>query len=425
MAPKVHCGKRGEKKCKEEPDLCLWDNVTNKCLYHTTKATTPTKTTKGRKISPKSEIDLKVTNEDKVRVVKVVKEKVVPKTMPKATKPSTPVDEQWVEELKTVKHRHCNFYQGDAKLLHHEDVNLKSKLKLAYDPKFKSPTNVHIGQRKLLMSEIQLLTEYTEHNTLPPLVLYVGSAPGTHLITLSAMFPHAFFILYDGAKFDPILYKHPRFQINDGERGFVTTEMVHRMKFNTDQLLFVSDIRLGESNKSKFEDGVNRDMTLQREWMDILKPKMSLLKFRMSYLMKHGEQMSYTKGTILYGIWPKEASGETRLLVHQKDVGTMIDYDFKSYEEVMFFHNKFARPYCYTPTVAIKKFILSPENKTYCFCYDCRAEINTMERYAKITKKKMSIAEAIKLLPTLKTKPTASELPLVPLPLTSPSPSPS
>jgi hypothetical protein len=128
----------------------------------------------------------------------------------------------------------------------------------------------------------------------------------------------------------------------------------------------------------------------QEEWMEILKPKMSLLKFRMSYNMTHGEKLSYTKGEILYGIWPKHSSGETRLLVKQKDLGTKIKYDFKDYEEAMFFHNKYERIYCYqydNDIIEVSKdirMLINSTNNSYCPCFDCISELQILDKYARL-----------------------------------------
>ena len=386
MPPKITCGRRGEKGCKEVPEVCKW--VNGKCVTHE-----QAKDANEVNESPKNgaNVDTDTDTDDDADADDVVaklgklniKEKAHSKgkESPKANS-NVP---KWFDELSSLKHRHCVFYPDKIvnQLEHVDVVDLKSKLKAPYSSSFKSDTNTHIGQRKLLISEIQLLTEYFEKNTVPPTVLYIGAAPGTHLHILSCMFPSVFFVLYDGVNIDAGLKKHSRFEVHDGENGFVTTAVINRIKDNMDldHLLFVCDIRL---NKDDFEAGVESDMRLQQDWMQILSPKLSLLKFRLSYKMKHGDKYSYEKGTLLYGVWPKATSGETRLLVEKKDVGKLIDYDFASYEEVLFFHNKYERPFCFQPkSPAIKKIIFQEDNK-YCPCYDCVAELKVLERYAKL-----------------------------------------
>lgn len=263
---------------------------------------------------------------------------------------------------------------------------MQKSRKTAYDSSFVPQTNVHIGQRKLLLSEIQLLTKWYKKYSVHPIVLYVGAAPGTHLLTLSSMFPSAYFVLYDGARFDQALYRYPNiFELHGGRDGFVDTQTIHKIKErfkNFDNLILISDIRLGSEDRNAFETGVTEDMRSQLDWMKILKPKMSLLKFRMSYHMKHGEKLKYNKGTLLYQVWPKGTSGEARLLAEQQDVGKIVDYDFKEYEETMFFHNKYERPFCFSDIPqSIKKHVYA-ESNSYCPCYDCLSELTVLSNYA-------------------------------------------
>lgn len=282
--------------------------------------------------------------------------------------------------------RHCTFVGKQFQLKHSLVLDLDTPYKEKYDPKFRSKTNVHRGQRKLLISEVQLLTEYYKKSKEHPVVIYVGAAPGIKNIILTRMFPYVKFVLFDGAKFNERL-KEPKykkvFEIHEGDDGFFTTEkckqLVERKAFGDRPIIFISDIRLGEND---FEGGVARDMALQKEWVQILKPELSLLKFRLPYTMKHGETLKYMKGTLFYGIWAKPNSGETRLLVRKRDIKKEIEYDFKKYEEALVFHNKYTRSFCFSKEVKAeyKKYV---DDGNYCACYDCIAEMKVIENYLK------------------------------------------
>jgi len=390
----IHCGKRKEKKCKEDPEVCEWDGTKCKSIIPKSKtkvlAEVDTKAVRcGKRKEEKCKEVPDICEWDGVKCNKITKSvkpiKASPPSIPKVPKASPSSSPK---ELSKLENRHCIYYNN--KNLNYSDiVNLDTPNKTPYDPKFVSDTNVHMGQRKLLLSEIQLITEYYKNNSINPVVLYVGAAPGTHLITLSIMFPKVYFILYDGAKFDPVLRNYPNvYDIHEGKSGFVTTDTIKaiKTKLNPNNLLFISDIRLGDEDKTKFENNIAKDMEMQEEWIDILKPKLSLLKFRMSYNMKHGDKLKYTKGDILYGVWPKGTSGETRLLVKQNDIPRKINYDFKDYEETMFFHNKYQRPFCFEEMPeAIKDHIFVKANN-YCPCYDCLAELSILHKYALLTK---------------------------------------
>lgn len=57
----------------------------------------------------------------------------------------------------------------------------------------------HWGQRKLLLSEIEFLTEHANEHTI---VIYAGAAPGTHIQYLSReLFPKIKFVLVDPSPF--------------------------------------------------------------------------------------------------------------------------------------------------------------------------------------------------------------------------------
>lgn len=63
--------------------------------------------------------------------------------------------------------------------------------------------NVHHGQEKLLMSEIEFLTrahaDSRQHPPIPMLCVYAGACPCLHLSRLMAMFPNVYFVLVDPA----------------------------------------------------------------------------------------------------------------------------------------------------------------------------------------------------------------------------------
>ena len=297
---------------------------------------------------------------------------------------------------KTLDNRHCSFV-GTVKNGIPFSATMLTKFGETYDPKEELKDNQHIGQRKLLLSEIQLLNHYysknkATHASVYPTIVYVGAAPGIHLLFLKYMFPKVRFILYDGAKFDPRLRNDlsGSFELyND----YFTDETCKTLKkrFNASlksDLLFISDIRMDQKDKGLFEKQVVIDNALQHGWIKILKPKYSLLKFRLPYNLKHGQSYNYIKGKVMYQMWPPSVSGETRLLVSKSAIGTaLVPYDFKVYEEAMFFHNKWARRYCFPLASAsdsdLQSIVYSKKN-THCTCYDCMAELYTLQEYTKL-----------------------------------------
>jgi hypothetical protein len=388
----VSCRARKENTCKERPDVCQWFEDKQKCEPRlivnkkTTLSVDPPNKVVRKVIRKKIQFNSNSMAQIKELVTKIVKN-VVDKAHLNSQKPEKKVPAP--KKLVALQNRHCSLFSQDQDLPFDLEIDLKDKKhKETYDPKFKSTTNTHLGQRKLLLSEIQLLTDHYTTSSAHPTVLYIGSAPGSHLKILSDLFPHVKFILYDGAKFDIILKNYPaKFEIHEGADGFFTTEKCKLLKQklvgSKTPLIFVSDIRLGEATHDAFENAVARDMRSQEEWVQILQPHLSLLKFRMSYNMKHGEKIEYLKGTLLYGIWAPTESGETRLLVRKADVKKRAQYDFKDYEETMFFHNKHKRSYCYADALAkYGKYIST--NNAYCPCFDCYAELTILDEYTQL-----------------------------------------
>jgi hypothetical protein len=160
---------------------------------------------------------------------------------------------------------------------------------------------------------------------------------------------------------------------------------------------------MGEDNKNRFEDLVGRDNAAQRGWVNILKPAYSLLKFRLPYSLKHGQKMSYVKGKIMFQVWPPMASGETRLLVHKDDIKKETEYDFKAYEEALFFHNRWTRRFCFVKEATAlnasnasnaSNAALNASNASnalnapQCPCYDCVAESYTWLDYLKLNRER-------------------------------------
>jgi hypothetical protein len=86
--------------------------------------------------------------------------------------------------------------------------------------------NCHIGQRKLLLNEIEFLTRYAKGG--PSIMCYVGAAPCEHLTILLAMFPEMRFLLVDpnfciiDTPHQCYVYQNPDI-ISQSARGIVQT----------------------------------------------------------------------------------------------------------------------------------------------------------------------------------------------------------
>jgi hypothetical protein len=193
----------------------------------------------------------------------------------------------------------------------------------------------HLGQLKLLISEILFLTKtYGKGKK----VLYAGAAAGYHIYKLAELFPELTFDLWDPAKFD--IPDHARITIynkpftNDVARGYTN---------QGGNILFISDIRsfdIGRNRKDliKIDRIVEDDNEKQKEWVRIINPVYAFLKFRPGY---NPGKTEYLGGTIYLQAY-SPLSAETRL--YTNNYRDLVTYDNEEFDEKMAYFNCKIRP---------------------------------------------------------------------------------
>ncbi len=200
---------------------------------------------------------------------------------------------------------------------------------------------LHIGQRKLLLTEVQFLTKY---NT-AKYCIYAGSAPSNKTHLLSNMFPNIKFILVDPNIFEILLTRNNKTHRNEKHddiihlySGYPTQSNVYKfnkkisninkkerkdmLKFietskhkiyiwedymndslsdflkDLGNLLFISDIRTsldGTQKPKDFDIVWNRSMV--HNWISVLQPEMSMVKFRIPY---YNEKRTFANYKTIY-----------------------------------------------------------------------------------------------------------------------------
>jgi hypothetical protein len=222
------------------------------------------------------------------------------------------------------------------------------------------PACTHLGQLKLLLSEIEFLTPFYGRSLR---VIYAGAAPGVHMPILAGMFPTMHFILVDPA----------RSMISNGEyanievvRDFMTDDLAARfaMECSRDEdgdpmLVFISDVRVGPPSGGGESDEaqqlrIQRDMDAQRRWVELMRPLSSMLKFRLPWSID--VRTLYLSGRILLPVYGKQLTHESRLVVPRG--ASLVEYDNLLYERQMAFFNRRMRP------------AIQPASGR---CYDCTA----------------------------------------------------
>lgn len=89
----------------------------------------------------------------------------------------------------------------------------------------KKNMGLHIGQRKLLLNEIQFLTLCNKVKNNPKYCIYAGSAPGNKTYLLSQLFPDVKFILIDPNIFNLLIYESNN--ITKNHRNVKNPNIIH------------------------------------------------------------------------------------------------------------------------------------------------------------------------------------------------------
>jgi len=322
--------------------------------------------------------------------------------------------------------------------------DIKHRLPYQHSNRLLKP-QVHIGQRKLFLSEIQFLTENPSKYC-----LYAGSAPGHKTHLLSQHFPDIKFILIDPNKFDLMLpdmtshrkKKHPDIihlkhdYPTESNIGPLTLDFIHNSNYklyiiedymtneyaelfkSINDMTFISDIRTSVdpalAYPSDFDIVWNSSMMFN--WITVLQPLMTMLKFRPLYFntefidksmpdfelsKKYGidfieawkhKKYIMPKSKLYIQAWAGRTSSELRMWISKSDLANLIEYDSNDIESAVFYFNNVDRGLCY--------HINNNSNEEYhfCHCNDCALENNIWENYInKYAKNKNVIDFVIKL----------------------------
>lgn len=285
---------------------------------------------------------------------------------------------------------------------------------------------VHNGQRKLFLSEVQFLNTVDQKYC-----IYAGASPGNKTHYLSQLFPDVKFILIDPNKFDLIMpdlkshrtKPHPdvvhlsnayptNSKVYNGEwvefikrsshkifiiENYMTDALAHMFK-ELDHV-FISDIRSNSSrNPSDFDIIWNSSMMFN--WIVILQPVRSMLKFRPLYLnddikvvemeefetsKKFGidfignlldKKYIMPKSTLYIQAWAGKTSSELRMWIDQKDILNFMEYDSHEISNKMFYFNGVDRGlFFHSNNNANKKL-------HFCHCNDCALENVIWKEYS-------------------------------------------
>lgn len=126
-------------------------------------------------------------------------------------------------------------------------------------------------------------------------------------------------------------------------------------------------------SSNDIEKNVAAEMAMQMKWVEIMRPKVSMLKFRLPYMPG---TTNYLSGKMHLQVWSPRTSTETRLIIHRPDDTQPFlkrDYDHTWYSDMMFHFNTVTR------TTYFEHDGL--EYLGYDHCYDCSAELFILQQY--------------------------------------------
>lgn len=245
--------------------------------------------------------------------------------------------------------------------------------------------NCHDGQRKLLFSEIEFYTLLQKRYDLSKLlVLYIGSADGTHEPIIFDLFPELDFYFVDPNRFN-IKHKY----INNKDKLIIDNsyyddtkykEIKKVAKMKKKEIVFISDIRL-----SPEEEIVLEDMMKQERWCIQIEPIAFMLKFRLPWKdeikNKKEKNFKYLKGEIYNQIFAPNHSTETRLINLDSKKIEYKNYNIIDYEEKCYYFNKIIRRnyFKYKYSDKLKYYIAGYDDS-----YECSAIYNIIENYIKL-----------------------------------------
>jgi hypothetical protein len=206
---------------------------------------------------------------------------------------------------------------------------------------------------KLLISEINFICRYVEPST-KIRIIYIGAAPGIHLIKLMKMFPQIKFDLYDEQRLHPKLISYidenfsqvryinenvnesTNFDISDIDEDIYLISDIKNIRYSKDEFFTGIDaIQRKEEYQNRKDQSSLEDMELQKIICKKLIPKYSLLKFRPP---KYYERRTYENtifpyfyGTIWLMIFNDLKSTESRIVVNNYEKDDF-NWNFKSYQ---------------------------------------------------------------------------------------------
>lgn len=236
-------------------------------------------------------------------------------------------------------------------LLYFDDIAGERDFDAAFAAENEPPRMPAQGQLKLLVGELVFLNRLYKHGLLDgSVIVYVGSAPGTHICCLHSHFQELGvslkWVLIDGRKHDSCLM---------GLRNVTTVTRFAdeaylrelKSSMRRSKIVLISDIRSNRVNTEPTTADLLRDYALQNVMVSVLRPIASSLKWRCPFPDSWERDFYVPCGKEMLQPFAPPFSAEMRLLtVHAETPARMrlvTLADAVRYEKRMFFLNSVVR----------------------------------------------------------------------------------
>jgi hypothetical protein len=220
-------------------------------------------------------------------------------------------------------------------------------------------------------------------------IVYVGAAPGRTLIPIIKARPGIAFYLYDPAPFDDDLISltdDPTYNVNIYATLFDVPEAEWWRDNYYGRMYFISDIRRDLTGATLDEqvEIIHQDMADQYNWMEIMTPYKSSLKFTLPYVQsRYAAELvnyQYATGVLNFQTYSRHKGTESRLIVDQADIGIVKSYNIAKYDNLMYEFNTKQRL-----KMVNNKYTAAAIGLLRCSCGDCNNLIQTMQLHTNWT----------------------------------------
>lgn len=229
-----------------------------------------------------------------------------------------------------------------------DDIN-KSEKYVKFDKSYHLYSDIKKnGQMKLLINEIRFLSCDVEIHNLENnkfILLYIGSGKGYHIPILIDMYKK-----YDiiWVFYDPVGHCRKLSDLHNDKTIFVRNkyfleEDIEEFKNKNRQILFISDIRTVDEDKSEpTTKNLYNDYVLQNNILEKLKPDFSLLKYRVPFIDDWDNTLEFLKpkGKEYIQSFTKNDSCEFRIFLSSIVIYEKLnEVALKTYEDKFYWYN--------------------------------------------------------------------------------------